>query len=212
MNLFLTYIENQLQQRLIYPYEFVEIQYENWSTYANFIYDFSSWDALVEAMKATIEAYGLNKREFFNYAANRWFNYWSTIAIEQIFTEVEGIIPSLSYKNRLVDFNLRGIDFSLNITVFPEDFKQTLYYAQHHQEELLYWMCSKHPQQEILSPKNRLFVIAYSNEVEPWKLKAEISWLKTVIQKYVSTFDASKLEQLQLNGESFYSAIIWAVK
>ncbi len=212
MNLDLTYIENQLKQRLPYPYQWGKKQNDKWDNYTNFIYDFLSWEAVVEAMKATTEAYGLNKRELFNYAANRWFNFWSAMAVEQIFTEIDGVTPSLNHKDRLVDFNLRGIDFDHKTSVFPEAYKQTFYYAQHHHEELLYWLYKNQSQQQRKHLENRLFIVTYAEDGEHWKLKAEIRLLKQCIQKYVSTFDASKLEQLQLNNKSIYSDIIWAVK
>ena len=121
MSLDLVYIESQLKQRLPYPYQWGKKQTDKWDNYTNFIYDFPSWEAVVEAMKATTEAYGLNKRELFNYAANRWFNFWSAMAVEQIFTEIDGVTPSLNHKDRLVDFNLRGIDFDHKTSVFPEE-------------------------------------------------------------------------------------------
>ncbi|VVU98759.1 MULTISPECIES: hypothetical protein [Mesonia] len=212
MSLDLVYIESQLKQRLPYPYQWGKKQTDKWDNYTNFIYDFPSWEAVVEAMKATTEAYGLNKRELFNYAANRWFNFWSAMAVEQIFTEIDGVTPSLNHKDRLVDFNLRGIDFDHKTSVFPEAYKQTLYYAQHHHEDLLYWLYKNQSQQQRKHLENRLFIVTYAEDGEHWKLKAEISLLKQCIQKYVSTFDASTLEQLQLNNKTIYSDIIWAVK
>lgn len=212
MSLDLNYIEYQLQQRLAYPYQWGKKQNDEWDAYTNFIYRFSDWEAVVVAMKATVDAYNLDKRELFNYAANRWFNFWSAMAVEQIFTEIEGVTPSLNHKDRLVDFNLRGIDFDHKTSVFPKGFKQTLYYSKKHHEELLYWFYKHQSQQQRQHFENRLFVVTYAEDGEHWKLKAEISLLKQCIQKYVSTFDASKLIKLQFKEKEAFSDIIWVVK
>ncbi len=212
VNLDLENLQHQLQQRLAYPYKWGKKQNDEWDAYTNFIYKFSDWNVVVEAMKATVEAYQLDKRELFNYAANRWFNFWSAMAVEQIFTEIEGVTPSINLKDRLVDFNLRGIDFDHKTSVFPSGFQQTLYYAQNHHEELLYWLYKNQSKQQREHYQNRLFIMVYAEDGEHWKLKAEIDLLKQCIQKYVSTFDASKLQQLQFNGNAIVSDIIWAIK
>ena len=81
VNLDLENLQHQLQQRLAYPYKWGKKQNDEWDAYTNFIYKFSDWNVVVEAMKATVEAYQLDKRELFNYAANRWFNFWSAMAV-----------------------------------------------------------------------------------------------------------------------------------
>ncbi|WP_240462923.1 hypothetical protein [Mesonia aquimarina] len=204
-------IETELKKRLPFSYQWGVKQNDEWDRYTNFIYRFQSWEAVVTAMKATAEGYNLDKRKLFNYAANRWFNFWSAIAIEQIFTEVNGIIPALNSKNRLVDFNIFGINFDHKTSKFPQGFQQTFYYAQRHEEELLYWFYKNQSQQQRKHFGNRLFIIVYAENGEHWKLKAEISWLKQVILKYVATFDASKLKKLEFdNQQSALATIIWA--
>ena len=213
MNYSLERIENELKKRLPYAYNWGRKQNDKWDNYTNFIYDYLEWEAVVTAMKATAEAYNLDKRELFNYAANRWFNFWSAIAVEQIFTEIEGITPALNSKNRLIDFNLFGINFDHKTSKFPKKFQQTIYYAQTHEEELLYWLFKNQSQQQRKHLANRLFIIVYAENGEHWKLKAEISWLTQVILKYVATFDASKLKKLEFqNQKSALSGIIWAIK
>ena len=54
--------------------------------------------------------------------------------------------------------------------------------------------------------------MVYAEDGAHWKLKAEITWLQSIIQKYVSTFDASLLTPLQWKEKSALSDIIWAVK
>jgi len=47
--------------------------------------------------------------------------------------------------------------------------------------------------------KNRLFIVLHSSDGEHWKLKAEISWLKERIEKYMSGFNPHYLLNLNLN-------------
>jgi len=212
VNLSLTYIEEQLKCRLPYTYVWGRKQNDLWDGYTNFIYNLPEWEAVLEAMQATIKAYGLDKKELFNYAANRWFNFWSAMAVEKIFTEIEGVTPSINHKDRLVDFNLRGIDFDHKTSVFPKNFKQTLFYAQNHEEELLYWLYKNQSQQQRKHLENRLFLMVHAKDGQHWKLKAEIGWLKQIIQKYVSNFDAANLSRLQLEDKTSLAGIVWAEK
>lgn len=207
------HIEKQLQQRLSYAYNWGQKQNDEWDQYTNFIYNIPNWQAVVEAMRATLEVHPLNKRDFFNYAANRWFNFWSAMAIEQIFSELENVTPSHNHKNRLVDFSLNGIDFDHKTSVYPKGFWQTLFYAQKHEEELLQWLYKNQSQQQRKHLENRLFLIVHAADGEHWKLKAEITWLKTKVENYVKHFSPSQLKQLPLEEDRTALAdIIWAVK
>ena len=207
------HIEKQLQKRLPYTYSWGQKQNDEWDQYTNFIYNIPNWEAVVDAMQATLKVYPLNKRDFFNYAANRWFNFWSAMAIEQIFSELENVTPSHNHKNRLVDFSLNGIDFDHKTSVFPKGFRQTLFYAQSHEEELLQWLYKNQSQQQRKHFANRLFIIVYAGSGEHWKLKAEISWLKSKVENYVKNFNPSQLKQLGLEEEqTTFADIIWALK
>jgi len=205
-------IEQELKKRHPYAYEWGRKQNDIWDGYTNFIYKTPFWDEVVEVMKITIEAYNLDKKELFQYAANRWYNFWSAVAVEKIFTQIEGVTPAVNNKDRLVDFNLNGINFDHKTSVFPKGFKQTIYYTQNHKEELLYWLYKNQSQQQRKHLENRLFLMVYAEDGAHWKLKAEITWLQSIIQKYVSTFDASLLTPLQWKEKSALSDIIWAVK
>ncbi len=59
--------------------------------------------------------------------------------------------------------------------------------------------------------ENRLFLIVYAKNGEHWKLKAEISYLRSVIENYVANFEVSKLKKLEFqNGKTAFSDLIWA--
>lgn len=208
----MTHIETQLKNRLQYPYKWGKKQNDHWDDYTNFIYDYADWDAVVQAMKAIINAYGLDQHELFNYAANRWYNFWSAMAAEQIFSEVEGVVPALNEKNRLIDFSLFGINFDHKTSVFPKGFKETMGYAQNHEEELLYWLYRNQSQQQRKHFENRLFIMIYAENGAHWKLKAEIGLLKAKIQQYCRNFHPTQLKKLHLpNGKIALADLVWVV-
>lgn len=180
MELDLEYIESQLKQRWSYTYKWGQKQNDRWDQYTQFIYKTPEWAKLIEVMKLTYEAYGLDKNALFQYAANRWYNFWSAMAIEQIFTQIEGVTPALNHKNRLVDFSCFGIDFDHKTTVFPKAYGKTLNYARNHKKELIKWLYDNQSQQGRKHLKNRLFIVVHEKNGAHWKLKAELFWLKNL--------------------------------
>ncbi len=205
-------IETQLQYRCKYSYSWGKKQNDIWDRHTRFIYETATWEELIEIVKHKVETEHFKKREFFQYAANRWYNFWSAMAVERIFTEIDGIEPALNQKDRLVDFNLFGINFDHKTSVFPKGFRQTILYAQNHEEELLYWLYKNQSQQSRKHLENRLFLIVHAQDGEHWKLKSEITWLKSIILNYVATFEASKLRTLEFPTNKAVSGIIWAIK
>src|SRR5699024_4101246 len=214
MEIDLAYIENQLQNRWKYTYQWGRKQNDLWDDYTNFIYKTPDWEDLVQLMKLTAEAYQLDKHELFQYAANRWYNFWSAQAIENIFCQAERVIPALNNKNRLVDFSIHGIDFDHKTSVFPKAYKQTLVYAQIHKRDLINWLYKNQSQQKRKHMKNRLFIIVYDQNGEHWKLKAELLFLKRKIQTYLKSFHPSNLEEFTYENQNktLITDIIWAIK
>ncbi len=210
---YLATIESELQYRLSYKYIWFRKQNDLWDGYSNFIYTTVEWNDLIPKISKTVSKFGLNKEEFFYYAINRWYNYWSALAIELIFSDLDGVIPEKNKKNRLVDFSIFGEKFDHKTSVFPKGFEKSLAYAQKHPEELLYWLYANQSQEQRKHLENRMFVIVYAKDGAHWKLKAQISWLKDIISTYVATFDDSKLFRLQLQPYKVTKAgLIWAVK
>ncbi|MFD2563587.1 hypothetical protein [Aquimarina rubra] len=210
---YLATIESELQNRLSYKYLWFRKQNDVWDSYSNFIYTTVQWKDLIPKISESITEFKIDKNEFFYYAINRWYNYWSSLAIELIFTDLDGVIPAKNKKNRLVDFSIFGENFDHKTSVFPKGFKKSLVYAQKNPKELIFWLYNNQSQQQRKHLENRMFIIVHANDGEHWKLKAQISWLKDVISAYVATFDDSKLFRLQLQPYKITKAgLIWAVK
>lgn len=209
MNLIL--IEKELQKRLNYPYIWGRKQNNSFDYETNYIYNIFSFDELLNEIKLRHKT---NYQEYFNYAINRWFNFWSAFAVEKIFCLNEGVSPALNSRDRLVDFTLKGIKFDHKTSVFPKGFNNSINYAISNPEILTKWLYTNQSQQQRKHLKNRLFIVLYDSEnFEHWKLKANISWLKTIIDDYVDGFDQDKLITLNLTGfELINTDVIWAIK
>ncbi len=208
--------ESELKKRWPYTYHWGQKQNDFWDDLTNFIYKTDSFDQL---LKETEKAYlkyksDIDRQNFFNYAANRWYNFNSAMAVEQIICSVPGIEPALNPHDRLVDFTINGIRFDHKTSVFPEGFKKDIEYALNNKKELIKWLYTNQSQQKRKHLDNRLFIIVYAHDGKHWKLKAEIGWLKDIILNYAKNFNKDNLIRLKLkdNGEVTLSDIIWAVK
>ena len=213
MNLDLDIIENELKHRLEYPYKWYRKQNDIWDKYTNFIYKTETWEALIPKIAATVKAYNLDKKELFYYAINRWYNFWSAMAVEQIFCSCNGIVPEKNSKNRLVDFRIQNIPFDHKTSVFPRGFNQLFEYAKKNPRELIEWLYKNQSSQKRFHTKNRLFIVVHDKTGDHWKLKSEISILKKEINNYISNFDSSQLQKFIFTSQTeTFSDIIWINK
>lgn len=209
----LTGIETQLKKRCRYRYKWFRKQNDSWDRLSKFIYNTRDWEQLNESIALRVATEKLPANEFFQYCSIRWFNFWSARAIEAIFAEMPGITPDPNAKNRTRDFSCCGIDFDLKTSVFPRNFKGDLVIARKNPQKLLRWLYQNQSRQQRFHLENRLFLMVYSSKREHWKLKAEISWLREIIEKYVLTFETSQLKEFQFKpGKTTFSDIIWAIE
>ena len=186
-------IEKELKKRHQFPYKWFRKQNDQWDRFTQFIYQIPNWEALIRKIAIVAESQEVDKQQIFQYAANRWYNFWSAQAVEQIFTEIDGIEPVEEIKDSEKDFYLFGIPFDHKTSVFPQQFEKTFEYAKNHKNELIEWLYKNQSTQKRHHFKNRLFIIVFDKNGEHWKLKAEISLLKKAIQKYVTLFKPEQL-------------------
>jgi len=213
MPLTLEEIEIQLKNRWSYPYKWFRKQNDVWDKHTNFIYNTPLWEELQLVIAKHAELHKLPKEEIFYYAINRWYNFWSAIAVEQVFCSSEYIFPAKNNKDRLIDFTIKGIPFDHKTSVFPRGFNKTYSFAKENKEELLYWFYKNQSNQQRQHFANRLFLIVYSKSGEHWKLKAEIRLLKGAITNYVSTFETANLINLTFEtNQKALADIIWVEK
>jgi hypothetical protein len=148
-----------------------------------------------------------------NYALNRWYNFWSAHAVEKIFCSLPNVKPALDEKDRLVDFTIDGVTFDHKTSIFPKNFPYPIKEAIKKTDELINWLYKNQSQQQRKHLKNRLFIVLYSSDGEHWKLKAEISWLKERIEKYMSGFNPNYLLKFHFEKNQVTIAdVIWAIR
>ena len=206
-------LEGELKKRWLYPDTWYRKQNDIWDRSSDFIYDFWQFESVLECISKRTETSEFDKQAFLNYALNRWYNYWSARAVEQIFCEQPGVVPAKNAKDRLVDFSINGINFDLKTSVFPKAFDQDLAFAKANPAQLINWLYTHQSTGRRFHLENRLFLIVHQADGRHYRLKAEISWLQGLIADYVSTFDASKLVAVSItNSKTVFSDSIWAVR
>ncbi len=206
-------IEFQLRHRLAYPYKWGRRQNDVWDAYTQYIYTTFEWEALVAKMKHTCEQYPLDKSALFQYASNRWYNFWHSVAVENMFATLEGVRKVTNHRDREKDFFLHGIPFDHKTTVFPKKFAGNLDVLRQHPNQLLYWLYEKQSLEQRHHKENRLFIVVYKSTGEHWKLKCELSLIKKHIENYAANFTRSQVQTLTFaNGASALSDIIWVIQ
>ena len=195
-------VENELKKRLAYPYKWGRKQSDDWDAKTSFIYTTYSFEKLLEKTTSFDE-------EVRNYALNRWYNFWSAEAVENLFSLHEKVTPNINKFDKLIDFTINTTCFDHKTTVFPICFNQTVAYAKNNPTELIQWLYLNQSQESRKHLKNRLFIVLVEKNKEHWKLKAEIKLLKSEIDTYVKNFNSEKLFQLNLENNTILSDLIW---
>ena len=203
-------IQAELEKRLPYKYQWQQKQNDIWDSHTALIYETLQWETLLERMKQAITAENFNKKALFDYAANRWFNFWSSVGVEQVFSELKAVEKVTNSKDSEKDFYLKGIPFDHETSVFPKRFKKGLSYVLRHKRELILGFYEHQSQQKRYHLKNRLFLTVHPSDGAHWKLKANVLKLKTEVIKYVNNFSEAQLQNLIFaNGDTALSDIIW---
>lgn len=196
-------LESELKKRLDFPYNWGRKQSDEWDRKTKFIYQTQYFESLENQCKEFDD----NLR---NYAFNRWLNFWSAKAIEQIFTNYPNVRKEENQFSKTVDFYISEIPFDHKSSVFPKQFGQSLDYAIDHKKELIEWLYQNQSQQGRKHLENRLFIIFFNEKSnEHWKLKTELTLIQEKIEDYVRNFSKDNLVSLNLDSHAILSDIIW---
>ena len=201
----LSRVEKELKKRLAYPYRWGRKQSNVWDNDTNFIYTTYSFEMLLKRTENFTQ-------ELKDYALNRWYNFWSAKAIEELFSSHNSVQANKNAYDKLVDFSIENIPFDHKTSVYPKGFNQPYAYAKKNQKELIQWLYDNQSQQGRKHHKNRLFIIMYDTNNQHWKMKSEIMELKETIDNYVKQFSKDKLYTLDFGEGEIYSDIIWIEK
>lgn len=199
-------LEIELKKRLTFPYKWGSRQTDAKDKATNFIYETYSFETLLSRSKHLNES-------FRNYALNRWYNFWSAMAAENIFVSHPNIQANKNHRDKLVDFTISTIPFDHKTSVFPKGFDKSYTYARKNEKELIQWLYDNQSQEGRKHLKNRLFIVLYDGEKnEHWKMKSEIMLLKSSIDKYVENFSERRLHKFDFGDGEVLSDIIWLIK
>lgn len=199
-------VERELKKRWSHPYKWGRKQSDSWDSDTNFIYTTYSFESLLRKTREFDETLR-------DYALNRWYNFWSAMAVEDIFTSHSNVQANRNRYDKLVDFQIDSIPFDHKTSVFPKSFGKSYAYAREHTEELILWLYTNQSQQGRKHHKNRLFVVIYNEQnMLHWKIKSEIMLLKQAIDAYVENFSQERLYSFNFGEESIYSDIVWVIQ
>lgn len=205
-------IEKELKKRLAYPYKWGRKQNDQFDKLTNFVYRISLFEEVLKEIEIRFKK-DKEHQNIANYALNRWYNFWSAQAVEKIFCSLPNVKPALDEKDKLIDFSIDGVTFDHKTSIFPKNFPYKIDETIKKTDELIKWLYKNQSQQQRKHLKNRLFIVLYSSDGEHWKLKADISWLKERIEKYMEGFNPHYLLKFQLEkNQETISDVIWAIK
>ncbi|MEA3491978.1 MAG: hypothetical protein U9R27_08785 [Campylobacterota bacterium] len=196
-------VERELKRRCCYPYRWGRRQSDLWDRQTNFIYTTYSMSMLLKRVEGFDQA-------LCDYALNRWYNFWSAMAIEDIFASHDSVEPNRNSFDKLVDFHIEEIPFDHKTSIFPKGFGRSYEYAREHEDELIEWLYTNQSQQGRKHLKNRLFIMLYDGEtMQHWKLKSEIMLIKDEIDQYVEEFSEKQLHKFDFGDGEIFSDMIW---
>ena len=196
-------LESELKKRLNFPYNWGRKQSDEWDKKTKFIYQTQDFESLENQCKDF-------DNELRNYAFNRWLNFWSAKAIEQIFTNHLSVRKEENQFSKTVDFYISEIPFDHKSSVFPKQFGKSLDYAINHKKELIEWLYQNQSQQGRKHLENRLFIVFFNEKNnEHWKLKTELTLIREKIEDYLRNFSKDNLVSLNLESHEILSDLIW---
>ena len=202
-------IENELKKRLAYPYAWGRRQSDRFDQATRFIYTTFSFEELLRESQRRFNGQADGK-EYLNYALNRWYNFWSAVAVERVFCTLPDVQPAINPRDRLVDFTIQGITFDHKTSVFPKNFSQCHSLAAKNPRPLIQWLYDNQSQEGRRHWQNRLYILLYAADGQHWKLKAEIGLLQQAVEAYVATFNRDQLHAFDLHtGSPTLADIIW---
>lgn len=183
-------------------------QTDDWDRDSSFIYRCRTHEELLKELQKN-----KGSDDFKNYVIHRWYNAMSAFGVEMIFTSHPNVHAQMNRFDKLIDFSIEGVTFDHKTTVFPKGFGKNIEYAKQNPIELIHWLYQMQSTQGRFHLENRLFVVLYSSDGNHWKLRSELSALKSIIDSYVKNFDVTKLHQCFFQKEKItLSDIIWFQK
>jgi len=206
-------IETELKKRLPYKNKWFRKQNDHWDDETKFIYKINTWDELIAQIAATWKANDFEKEPYFYYAINRWYNFWSAQAIEQIITDMPGLAANPNPVQDHYDFKWLGEPFDHKTSVFPKGFGYDYAFAKAHPVQLITWFYNEQSKGQRYHLNNRLFVVVYDKNGDHYKLKSEIKLLREAIETHMKDRTPGQTYTVNLEtGKETKADIIWVTR
>jgi len=205
-------IETELKKRTRFKQVWNRKQTNAYDDLTKFIYSTKSFDEVLAKVKSRFANHP-DIKDIGNYAVNRWFNFQSAQAVESIFRSHQAVSPAVHSKDRLCDFFIHGVPFDLKTTTFPKNVPFSIEQGKQHPEKLALWFYEHQSSEQRQHYANRLFIVLHkeSNPAISWTLKAELTWVQSLIKNYLDNFDAARLMTLSFREHTFQTDIIWGI-
>ncbi len=147
-----------------------------------------------------------------NYVTCTWYNYWTTLLIEDHISEHNRVIPTL--KNvKGIDLFFDGQPFDLKISYIPKNYD--IDDAQRNPKELARWMYVNQSENRFGS-HNRIYIILSdkNNPEESWRLKRDFNFLYRCIDDLLNTEKIKSDDEIEFSYKGkLYTAVtkLWLI-
>lgn len=207
----LEHVEIQLKKRWATEYKWGRKQADIWDSQTNFIYNIENFDDVVDRI---YDAFNTHRKyeDLRNYALNRWYNFQSAMAAEHIFNSHSLVRKVSNDKDREKDFFINGVAFDHKTSVFPLGFRNDIDFALANKKELVKWLYINQSGQQRFHTKNRIFLVLHKADGEHWRLKAELSWLKVLIDEYLDSYNERNLIELSHSKGILKTDVIFGIR
>jgi len=141
-----------------------------------------------------------------NHVVCSWYNYWSTVYIEEHIATHPYVIPTIkSVKGTDIFFS--GQPFDLKVTYVPKSFNPQI--ALEKPIELAKWMY-EHQGEQRFGSDNRLFVILLdqNNPADSWKIKRNFDMIFCKLDEFFQTETVDESDQIEFFEILFISCRI----
>ncbi len=210
MSLNIIAIENELKKRTHYKYSWGRRQNNSFDKLTNFIYHISLFDELIVHIQTSFK-HDERIKEIGNYAVNRWYNFHSAMAIEEIFCSHKSVRKYEVERDKYCDFYIHNIPFDHKTSVFPKNIPWSKKWCKENSAVLAKWLYDNQSSEQRQHFSNRIFLMLYSKSMAHWKLKAELTYLSHIINKYLDAFKPEQLIPLNYpDKKTILTDLIWA--
>ena len=203
-------LESELRKRLPYHYSRGRKQNNQRDTMTKYIYKTNTRNDFVSKTKILVAQHPMyNKKDLFNYAANRRYNFWSAQGVEQMFVNHARVEPEQDRYHQSIDFWIDETPFDHKTSVFPRWRGQDIAYSLEHRWELIDRLYQHQSGQQRFHMQHRIFVLVHAEDGHHRQLKANLSLLESCITQYLDITSLWDMYSFDHQGEKVMSDVIW---